>query len=197
MANLAVNAVGVDVTTCYNYILDQNLGTDIGGAVYPIDNCPHLQTMVTEMDPNELINAEIFEGACQYREHDRDGTPPGKLKQEFDDDDKWQQGQQHLTCPKGENWWCLTCHGIFCSRYVNGHGLEHWKDTKNERRDDKQMETEASGIKAEQPPGHCIAVSLADLSVWCHECGAYLLHDQNILKPILVRLEECKFQEES
>ena len=34
-ANEAVNAVGADPTTCYNYILDKGLGQDHGGAVYP------------------------------------------------------------------------------------------------------------------------------------------------------------------
>ena len=203
VANLAVNVVGVDVTACYNYILDQNLGADTGGAVYPIDTCPHVKAVVvSETDPKQW-SPEIFDRACQYRERDKDGNKQGKLKQEFDNNDNHddgertytQQGPQHLTCPKGENWWCLTCHGVFCSRYVNGHGLEHWNDTKNERRDDK-METQAIGNKTEQLVGHSVAVSLADLSVWCHECGAYLVHDQNILKPIVLRLEELKFQQE-
>jgi ribosomal protein L33 len=36
-----------------------------------------------------------------------------------------------------------------------------------------------------------VMVSLADLSVWCHECSAYLIHDN--LRPTLRKLELLKF----
>jgi hypothetical protein len=83
------------------------------------------------------------------------------------------------TCPPGENWLCLHCGVIRCSRYVNAHGLAHWKDS---QRDDTE-----SGV------GHCIALSLADFSVWCHACGAYVQHPS--LMPILRRMEALKFPE--
>eukprot|EP01119_Soliformovum_irregulare_P019952 TRINITY_DN6407_c0_g1_i1.p1 TRINITY_DN6407_c0_g1~~TRINITY_DN6407_c0_g1_i1.p1 ORF type:complete len:513 (-),score=158.03 TRINITY_DN6407_c0_g1_i1:26-1564(-) len=50
-----------------------------------------------------------------------------------------------------ECWLCLTCYNTYCSRYVKGHGREHWKET-----------------------GHCIHFSFQDLSFWCHECEAYI-----------------------
>jgi hypothetical protein len=182
-ANCAVDAVGVDVTQCYNYILDHNLGADTGGAVYPIDNCPHVKTVVIDTDM-EVDRSEIFDSACHYHHNrDDDGTNKGELKQVLDEN----SSTQHPTCPKGENWWCLTCHGVFCSRYVNGHGLQHWKDTKESGNNNNGDQRDL--------PGHCVAVSLADLSVWCHECGAYLVHDETILRPILRKLEKCKFQE--
>ncbi|KAM3728842.1 Histone deacetylase [Dirofilaria immitis] len=46
-----------------------------------------------------------------------------------------------------EQWVCLTCYSVNCSRYVEGHAVHH------------QMRT-----------GHSMALSLTDLSVWCYPC---------------------------
>ena len=43
----------------------------------------------------------------------------------------------------------------------------------------------------ETAEGHCVAVSLADLSVWCYECNAYLRHSS--LEVLTEYLEEVKF----
>jgi len=50
-----------------------------------------------------------------------------------------------------ENWVCLLCHKIFCSRYVNAHAKAHAEAT-----------------------GHLIACSLSDLSFWDFGQDAYL-----------------------
>ncbi|KAK9165950.1 hypothetical protein Scep_001141 [Stephania cephalantha] len=50
-----------------------------------------------------------------------------------------------------ENWLCLCCKDVLCSRFVNKHMLEHY-----------------------QEKGHCLALSYSDLSVWCFSCDAYL-----------------------
>ncbi|GAB2268159.1 hypothetical protein Dimus_003137 [Dionaea muscipula] len=50
-----------------------------------------------------------------------------------------------------ENWLCLFCKDVLCSRFVNKHMLEHYKSK-----------------------GHCLALSYSDLSVWCFICDAYL-----------------------
>ncbi|KAL5713324.1 hypothetical protein ACHQM5_015410 [Ranunculus cassubicifolius] len=50
-----------------------------------------------------------------------------------------------------ENWLCLSCKDVFCSRFVNKHMLQHY-----------------------QEKGHCLALSYSDLSVWCFSCDAYL-----------------------
>uniref|UniRef100_A0A0D6R8C2 UBP-type domain-containing protein n=1 Tax=Araucaria cunninghamii TaxID=56994 RepID=A0A0D6R8C2_ARACU len=50
-----------------------------------------------------------------------------------------------------ENWICLSCKEVLCSRFINGHMLEHYERT-----------------------GHCLAISYSDLSVWCFKCDAYL-----------------------
>ncbi len=60
-------------------------------------------------------------------------------------------------CPKcehtGENWVCLCCKVVFCSRYVNMHMVEHYNTIK-----------------------HPIAFSFADFSFWCYECDSYVVH---------------------
>ena len=39
--------------------------------------------------------------------------------------------------------------------------------------------------------GHCLALSLSDLSIWCHACGAYVKHDR--LVPLLEAARRAKF----
>lgn len=50
-----------------------------------------------------------------------------------------------------ENWICLVCNGVFCSRYVKGHMSEHNKTIKHE-----------------------IALSFTDGSIWCYDCDSYI-----------------------
>jgi NAD-dependent SIR2 family protein deacetylase len=50
-----------------------------------------------------------------------------------------------------ENWLCLTCFEVFCSRYVNSHGVQHYESAK-----------------------HSVYVSFSDLSFWCYECDSYI-----------------------
>jgi hypothetical protein len=164
-ANQAVDAVGIDLTICYNYILDQALGNDQGGAIYPIHDCPHL-------DPHFCLSIDQlppkpFQVPCMYNKASSSKKTTGGLKGEDSEDGS--------SCPLGENWLCLQCGEVHCSRYINGHGLQHWEDSK----------------EREPPNGHCVAVSMADLSVWCHACSAYLKSER--LKPLLKRLEQLKF----
>ena len=51
------------------------------------------------------------------------------------------------------------------------------------------MEIEESGDNTST--GHCIAISVNDLSVWCYECGAYLVNDN--LTKLVQRFEHSKF----
>ncbi|XP_063440611.1 histone deacetylase 6-like [Mytilus trossulus] len=57
-----------------------------------------------------------------------------------------------------ENWICLVCHRVFCSRFVNEHMVMH-------------------GVE----DGHLMCLSYSDLSVWCYGCDNYL--DHQLLKP--------------
>jgi len=60
----------------------------------------------------------------------------------------------------GENWVCLVCSQVFCSRYVQGHMVSHNESSQ-----------------------HPIALSFSDASVWCYSCESYI--DAPILKPFV------------
>ena len=51
----------------------------------------------------------------------------------------------------GENWICLVCFSVHCSRYVNEHMLIHGTEKK-----------------------HALTLSFSDISVWCYQCNDYL-----------------------
>jgi len=74
-----------------------------------------------------------------------------------------------------ENWICLFCARQFCSRYVGKHCVSHWEETK----------------AASPSEGHHLAISEGDLSVWCHECEAYVNNAE--VQPHVVRLQTLKF----
>ncbi|KAM3872288.1 histone deacetylase 6 [Diretmus argenteus] len=71
-----------------------------------------------------------------------------------------------------ENWTCLTCYQVFCSRYVNEHMVTH-------------------GVVAEHP----IVLSFADLSIWCYLCEAYV-HNQ-VLFEAKNAAHQAKFGQDS
>ena len=50
-----------------------------------------------------------------------------------------------------ENWICLTCEQIYCSRFVKGHMVEHWEEH-----------------------SHPMVLSFSDITVWCYECDSYV-----------------------
>nr|XP_030702620.1 histone deacetylase 6 isoform X1 [Globicephala melas]XP_030702621.1 histone deacetylase 6 isoform X1 [Globicephala melas]XP_030702622.1 histone deacetylase 6 isoform X1 [Globicephala melas]XP_030702623.1 histone deacetylase 6 isoform X1 [Globicephala melas] len=52
-----------------------------------------------------------------------------------------------------ENWVCLSCYQVYCSRYINAHMLQHHEGS-----------------------GHPLVLSYADLSTWCYHCQAYVHH---------------------
>jgi uncharacterized SAM-binding protein YcdF (DUF218 family) len=164
-ANESVNAVGAhDLQACCDYIWDRELGADGGGAIAPIDDCPHL-TRALQIT-SSAIPLDVFGRPCCYFAKKDKSEPSGQLKNDID--------ESTGMCPMRENWICLSCSDVYCSRYVNGHGLCHWKET-----------------SANNGDGHCVLVSLTDLSVWCNVCGAYLIHES--LQPIVQRLQQIKF----
>ncbi|CAF2134141.1 unnamed protein product [Rotaria magnacalcarata] len=76
-----------------------------------------------------------------------------------------------------ENWLCLSCGEIHCSRYINNHGEGHWLFT--------LLTDEKYNI------GHCLTISLQDLSVWCYPCRSYIKNVR--LNPLMKHLERIKF----
>jgi len=177
-AQAAINDVGPDVTLAYNHILDSG-GDDKGGTIVPIDDCPHLCDCLKVVGIDADGGGLIYENVCRHykddqEQNDKEGSnrelKKGGMKGEIEEDG---------VCPSGENWLCVTCSCVRCSRYVNGHCKDHWQNTKTEQG------TGGGNI------GHCVAVSLEDFSVWCYECNAYLNHSS--LKPLLKQLEDKKF----
>lgn len=51
-----------------------------------------------------------------------------------------------------ENWVCLKCKVVGCSRYIKSHLKAHYEQEK-----------------------HPIALSFADFSYWCYECESYVI----------------------
>ncbi|KAF2074535.1 hypothetical protein CYY_004162 [Polysphondylium violaceum] len=74
----------------------------------------------------------------------------------------------HSCGDSSENWVCLECGVISCSKYVNGCASKHYESTK-----------------------HPIAASFSDLSFWCYECDSYV-HDKCLFE-ILDILQTIKF----
>lgn len=70
-----------------------------------------------------------------------------------------------------ENWICLHCFAVFCSRFVQEHMLFHHLDTQ-----------------------HPLALSIRDLSVWCFACDAYV--DNAVLYKYKNAAHKSKFGEE-
>lgn len=164
VAQAAVEAVGTDVTAAYNWILDSGQGKDAGGPIVPIMDCPHVQYHV-KIQPPQLPSPQVARCDGSTNSNSRKGHAKSET-------------QEDGMCPPGENWVCLQCGVVRCSRYINGHGVMHYEET---------LLQDAGPDSA----GHCIAASLADLSVWCHACSAYLRHAE--LDPLIQKLEELKF----
>ncbi|KAM9978758.1 hypothetical protein ACTFIY_012531 [Dictyostelium cf. discoideum] len=57
----------------------------------------------------------------------------------------------HACNDESENWICMTCGVVSCSRHVNGHAGEHFENTK-----------------------HPISASFSDHSFWCYTCDTYV-----------------------
>lgn len=97
-------------------------------------------------------------------------------------------------CSKGcsgqENWLCLSCGDTLCGRYSNKHSLQHWKQTQDEEEATITVSAAAAGAKAF---GHCVAIGLSDLSVWCYQCDSYVEHAR--LRPLVRQMQRLKFGE--
>ena len=169
-ARKAVDAVGTDLTSAYNWIFDQELADDKGGPVIPKEDCPHICAHV-KISPQDLQ----IDKACSF----------------FDDEDERKtdnrKGDIDSSCPSFENWICLECKATRCSRYVSGHCKDHWLYTREKARERSPHD---KGDDSDYV-GHCLAVSVSDLSVWCYECDSYIRHP--LLKPITNHLEALKF----
>jgi hypothetical protein len=87
IAQFAVEAVGTDVTTAYNYIFDSCVD-DSGGSVVPISNCPHVPFHV-KVTPPQLPSPH--HAHCHVPDS---SSAQGKAKGEVTEDGR---------CPSEEN----------------------------------------------------------------------------------------------
>ena len=120
-----------------------NIPSSIGFLYSPKEDCPHVQELLAPQ--NAEIDDEVYK-AFTNRNHCND----------CHDD--------------GENWLCLVCNGVFCSRYKNAHMLLHFES--NSKR--------------------CLALSFSDISTWCYKCDSYITHP--LLYSKLNALHLAKFQ---
>ncbi|NP_001398541.1 histone deacetylase 6 isoform 4 [Mus musculus] len=70
-----------------------------------------------------------------------------------------------------ENWVCLTCYQVYCSRYVNAHMVCHHEASE-----------------------HPLVLSCVDLSTWCYVCQAYVHHED--LQDVKNAAHQNKFGED-
>nr|XP_044996311.1 histone deacetylase 6 isoform X2 [Jaculus jaculus] len=70
-----------------------------------------------------------------------------------------------------ENWVCLTCYQVYCSRYINADMVQHHKTS-----------------------GHPLVLSFVDLSTWCYLCQAYVHHQD--LEDVKRVAHQSKFGED-
>jgi uncharacterized UBP type Zn finger protein len=172
----AIDNVGPDIPAACAFLIDNGLGVDKGGPVFPIDSCPHMDGHV-KISPRDLDSFDPSSSRCShFEDSEQESSGKGKAKADVD--------SATGSCTSTENWMCLECGVVRCSRYANGHGLVHWENT-------KAQSSRAAGQTSSV--GHCVQLSLSDLSVWCHVCAAYLHHAT--LSEILKKVEERKFAE--
>ncbi|XP_075812764.1 protein deacetylase HDAC6 isoform X2 [Microtus pennsylvanicus] len=67
-----------------------------------------------------------------------------------------------------ENWVCLTCYQVYCSRYVRAHMVHHHEASE-----------------------HPLVLSCVDLSTWCYVCQAYVHHQD--LQEVKSAAHQSKF----
>ena len=118
---------------------------DPGGAVYPIEWCPHVLNILRNEEEQERIMAKL----------------PGFSKPS-------PCSECGLTT---ENWLCLTTGKTLCSRYQNKHSILHFEEAKSEW---EQTKSTSSGCAVGTDLTCCIYLSYSDLSVWCHACESYV-----------------------
>lgn len=130
---------------------------DTGGAVYPKQDCPHIW-MKGSLDLDKINHLLCTQTALF-------------------------QSVGCFSCSSlTENWLCLSCGNIQCSRYVMGHSEEHWLQS---LMCSSKEEADVSNCS------HCLVLSLSDLNIWCYCCNQYIKHERFI--PILVKAEASKF----
>nr|CAG4709546.1 unnamed protein product [Naegleria fowleri] len=130
----------------------------VGFAVEPLRNCPHFS------DPN-CFN-------MPYQDRKALKTLFSTIMTKLEDSNTDTASAPCSVCgDRAENWFCLQCHSVCCSRYRKAHMMNHFESTH-----------------------HPMVLSLADLSIYCYECDAYV-ENPEMTRLMLRELHFAKFGE--
>lgn len=208
---------------CIDYILENNLAPDLGGPVVPIDSCPHILElsayeyahMIASSSKDEINYYFPTIAKCSHDmsihnaviNDDNDTTNnyerrEAQYKSIYDEDDvainetlgNSTTPRIRRCCPSTENWLCLSCGVVRCSRYVNGHSYDHYilQQQKQKQQTNMSDSLHDNNSTLEGRSRCSVSISLTDLSVWCHSCNSYITNP-TILNPIVHHLECMKF----
>lgn len=89
-----------------------------------------------------------------------------------------------------ENWLCLCCKDVLCSRFVNKHMLEHYQQKQHNLALSYRFFSFSSSASLFPKWESLSFLALmmidlcwfSDLSVWCFSCDAYL--DAQVIQPL-------------
>eukprot|EP01080_Neovahlkampfia_damariscottae_P008541 gene8541-365_t len=125
--------------------MSSNEANSFGFAVMVKTDCPHLEQHVNfDLVDNNSTLQKKLSDPCSYCDS------------------------------KEENWMCLKCGDVCCSRYVNGDMKKHGTE-KN----------------------HNVGISFSDMSVWCYECNEYIDNKESNFQKLLQIIKDSKFPPEN
>lgn len=149
-------------------------------AVYPRTDCPHLSAAVKKTTTAERGTAGATAAcsvrpdagtACHIRERGGTTNNTAHVAPSLASRRTVERAfrSRCSACDESvENWMCLACGHVACSRYVRGHARRHGETAR-----------------------HAVALSFADLSAHCYECDAYVTGEA--VRPFTDALHEVKF----
>lgn len=151
---------------CSSLPIYDDAGGVSGFEVEPITDCPHLSCLCSEAPSPEAIKLPLKCRDC----HDDHGGVGASSKAAVG------KGDEEAEAEEEEVWVCGSCHNVGCSRFINGHALQHYDST--------------SGA-------HPISISWRDLSAYCYACDSYLnTFLLPALHPLFRALHRSKFDGE-
>ncbi|XP_053573269.1 ubiquitin carboxyl-terminal hydrolase 3 isoform X2 [Bombina bombina] len=69
-------------------------------------------------------------------------------------------------------WVCLTCSGVHCGRYVNGHAKKHYEDAQDPLANSKQQEK-----PDKERLQHTVCMDCSNYSIYCYCCDDFVVND--------------------
>ncbi|XP_043933682.1 ubiquitin carboxyl-terminal hydrolase 3 isoform X2 [Protopterus annectens] len=72
-------------------------------------------------------------------------------------------------------WLCLTCFGVHCGRYVNGHAKKHYEDSQSPVPSPKKLEKPES-----ENFQHAVCMDCSSYSTYCYRCDDFVVNDTKL-----------------